>query len=107
MPNTQHHPVVVRILLLEKRRQTDTGRRAYGLLILDEHGKIVARPHMSRDIKEVVAFVRRHRREGSIVGRVTFDPPDGVDAEEGRNPRRYQALELSEIFYVSSSLGQS
>jgi hypothetical protein len=106
MADTRHKAAIVKVAFLEPKRLVDTGRRAYGLLVLDEHGQIVARPFASRDLRELVEFVRKHKKDGKL-GHVSFEPPDGVDKTESKNPRRYEALELAEIYYASTSLKQS
>ena len=106
MDKARYRPVIARAVFLEKKGARDTGRLAYAFLLLDEHGQIVARPFVSKDIREMVAFVLKHKREACL-GRVTFEPPDGIDAVESKHPRRYQAIDLHDIFYASATLGQS
>ncbi len=106
MADTKHRAVIVSVVFLEKKRMLATGRKAFGLLILDAQGQIVARPFIANALKEVVDYVRKHKQDANL-GKVTFEPPEGTDATESKYPRRYEAIELSELYYVSNSLRQS
>lgn len=107
MGQAKHKPVIVRGLLLDRRDMQETGRVIYSFLLLDETGQqIVARPFASKSLAEVVDYVNKEKAKAKI-GRVKFDPPPGIDGSGGRNPRRYEALTLHEIFWASPALGQS
>ncbi len=108
MGNGQIRPVIVRAVLLDRRERQETGRILYAFLILDRSdGSILERPATTRTLREIVAFVIAYRRQHYGLPRISFDEPHEVDRDAGKQPRRYEALELSEIFFASSSLGQS
>ncbi|HSD12869.1 MAG TPA: hypothetical protein VLC10_04885 [Patescibacteria group bacterium] len=108
MGNVSAKPVIAKAILLDRRERSETGRVLYVFLILDRDGKTVLdRPATLRTLREIVAFVIAYRRAHYGLPRVTFDAPPGIDREAGKFPRRYDALELSEIYYASSALGQS
>ena len=100
-------PFIGRAVFLDKSGSHAIGRKAYALLILDADGQIIARPFMSQSLIEVVDYVLREKK-ATTLARVTFDPPAGVDSgRNSRRPRKYEALELQEIYVASSRLRQS
>jgi len=108
MGNAAIKPVIAKAIFLDRKGRQDTGRIAYAFLILDgDDGSIRERPATMRTLRELVAFVITYRKANYGLPRVKFDPPDGVDNEAGKGPRRYEALELHDIFFASSALGQS
>ncbi|HTM67750.1 MAG TPA: hypothetical protein VL426_00485 [Candidatus Binatia bacterium] len=101
-------PVIARAVLLDRRERQETGRVLYAFLILEKaSGCIRERPAAMRTLRELLAFVIAYRRANPGLPRVKFDPPGEVDRDAGKFPRRYEALELSELFFASSMLGQS
>ncbi len=108
MGNVTTKPVIAKAILLDRRERSETGRVLYVFLILERDGKTVLdRPATARTLREIVAIVIAYRREHYGMPRVSFDAPKDVDREAGKFPRRYDALDLSEIYYASSALGQS
>jgi hypothetical protein len=108
MGNVATIPVIARVVFLDRRERSETGRVAYAFLILDRDGEtILDRPATARTLRELIALVIAYRRAHYGLPRVSFEPPTGIDREAGKFPRRYAALELTEIFYASSALGQS
>lgn len=108
MEHGQIRPVIARAILLDRRERQATGRVLYAFLILDRSdGSILERPATMRTLRELIAFVVDYRRQRYGFPRITFDPPPDIDREAGKHPRRYDALELQEIFYASSALRQS
>ena len=101
-------PVIARAVLLDRRERQETGRVLYAFLILEKAGGCIReRPAAMRTLRELIAFVILYRKAHPGLPRVKFDPPKEVDREAGKFPRRYEALELTELFYASSALGQS
>lgn len=101
-------PVIAKVVFLDRRDRPQGGRVAYAFLILDKGtGTIRERPAVTRTLRELIAFVIDYRRANYGLPRISFDPPDGIDRDVGKYPRRYDALELTELFYASSALGQS
>src|SRR5688500_5463487 len=108
MGNAAIKPAMARATFLDRRGRRETGRMPFAFLILDgDDGSIRERPATMRTLRELVAFVITYRKANYGLPRVKFDPPDGVDNEAGKGPRRYEALELHDIFFASSALGQS
>lgn len=108
MGNAAIRPVIAKVVFLDRRERPQGGRVAYAFLILDkETGTIRERLAVMRTLRELIAFVIAYRRANYGLPRISFDPPDGIDRDSGKYPRRYDALELTELFYASSALGQS
>lgn len=108
MGNAAIRPVIAKVVFLDRRERPQGGRVAYAFLILDRTtGTILERLFVARTLREVVAYAIEYRRAHYGLPRISFDPPGGVDRDSGKYPRRYDALELTEIFYASSALGQS
>lgn len=108
MGNAAIRPVIAKVVFLDRRERPQGGRVAYAFLILDKGtGAIRERPAVMRTLRELLAFVIAYRRANYGLPRISFDPPDGIDRDVGKYPRRYDALELTELFYASSALGQS